>query len=406
MAHHFINKTFYSLCLSTFCLLPCPPRYILIITTMIITIIFSPGSYSQEKSELRGVWLTNIDSEVLFYPEQTANGINRLAQLNINTLYPAVWNSGYTLYPSKVAQNTIGKSIDPSLTLGDRDILQEVINHGHNQNMAVIPWFEFGFMAPAESELAKLHPHWLTQRLNGETIWLEGNIHPRVWLNPLHPEVQQFISDLVVEIVSKYDVDGIQFDDHFGYPVDFGYDDWTINLYKQEHNGKMPPQDYQDSEWIGWRAEKITQYMENLFKSIKIANPGAIVSVSPNPQGFSLNQYLLDWETWERKGLIEELVLQLYRNNLSDFNRELNQPEVIAARGHIPVSIGILTGLKGRPIPFTQIEEQIETVREQQFAGVSLFFYESLWNLSTEPPAERLKSFKKVFSAAVERPRL
>ena len=379
---------------------------ILIITTMIMTIIFSSGSYSQEKSELRGVWLTNIDSEVLFYPEQTANGINRLAQLNINTLYPAVWNSGYTLYPSQVAQNTLGKSIDPSLTRQDRDILQEVINHGHNQNMAVIPWFEFGFMAPAESELAKLHPHWLTQRLNGETIWLEGNIHPRVWLNPLHPEVQQFITALVVEIVSKYDVDGIQFDDHFGYPVDFGYDDWTVNLYKQEHNGKIPPQDYRDSDWIRWRAQKITQYMEKLFKSIKIANPEAIVSVSPNPQGFSLNQYLLDWETWERKGLIEELVLQLYRNNLDDFNRELNQPEVIAARSHIPVSIGILTGLKGRPIPFTQIEAQIETVREQQFAGVSLFFYESLWNLSTEPPAERLKSFKKVFSAAVKRPRL
>lgn len=379
---------------------------LLLIIGVMMSLILSPKSYSQPKNELRGVWLTNIDSDILFYPEQTANGINRLAQLNINTLYPAVWNSGYTLYPSQVAEKTIGKSVDPTLNLSDRDILAEVINHGHNQKMAVIPWFEFGFMAPSESELAKLHPQWLTQRLNGETIWLEGDIHPRVWLNPLHREVQQFITDLVVEIVSKYDVDGIQFDDHFGYPVDFGYDDWTINLYKQEHNGKIPPQDYQDPDWITWRAAKITEYMENLFKSIKAANPEAIVSVSPNPQKFSLNQYLLDWETWERKGLIEELVLQLYRNNLNDFNRELNQPEVIAARSHIPFSIGILTGLKGRPIPFTQIEEQIETVREQEFAGVSLFFYESLWNLSLEPPAERLKSFKKVFSQPVERPRL
>ncbi len=379
---------------------------ILLMIGVMLSLLLSPKSYSQAKNELRGVWLTNIDSDILLYPEQTANGINRLAQLNINTLYPTVWNSGYTLYPSQVTNKTIGKSIDPSLTPPERDILQEVIDYGHNQKMAVIPWFEFGFMAPSESELAKLHPQWLTQRLDGDTIWLEGNIHPRVWLNPLHPEVQQFITDLVVEIVSKYDVDGIQFDDHFGYPVDFGYDDWTINLYKQEHQGKIPPPNPQDSEWIRWRADHITQYMEQLFKTIKAANPKAIVSVSPNPQGFSLNQYLLDWETWERKGLIEELVLQLYRNNLSDFNRELNQPEVIAARGHIPVSIGILTGLKGRPIPFTQIEEQIETVREQEFAGVSLFFYESLWNLSRESPLERLKNFKRVFSTPVERPKL
>ena len=383
-----------------------PKFAVIIVITVMTTIIFSSHSYSQTKTELRGVWLTNIDSDVLFYPEQTANGINRLAQLGINTLYPTVWNSGYTLYPSKVANLTIGKSLDPTLTRQDRDILAEVINSGHKKAMAVIPWFEFGFMAPAASELAQLHPHWLTQRLNGDTIWLEGNIHPRVWLNPLHPEVQQFITDLVVEIVTNYDVDGIQFDDHFGYPADFGYDDWTIELYKQEHNGQIPPQDYQDDQWIRWRAQKITDYMQSLFTSIKTANHQAIISVSPNPQKFSLNQYLLDWETWERKGLIEELVLQVYRHNLKDFNQELNQPEVITARSHIPVSIGILTGLKGQPIAFNQIQDQIETVREQEFAGVSLFFYESLWNFAPETPQERLNSFKQVFSATVERPSL
>ena len=383
-----------------------PKFAVIIVITVMTTIIFSSHSYSQTKTELRGVWLTNIDSDVLFYPEQTANGINRLAQLGINTLYPTVWNSGYTLYPSKVANLTIGKSLDPTLTRQDRDILAEVINSGHKKAMAVIPWFEFGFMAPAASELAQLHPHWLTQRLNGDTIWLEGNIHPRVWLNPLHPEVQQFITDLVVEIVTNYDVDGIQFDDHFGYPADFGYDDWTIELYKQEHNGQIPPQDYQDDQWIRWRAQKITDYMQSLFTSIKTANHQAIISVSPNPQKFSLNQYLLDWETWERKGLIEELVLQVYRHNLKDFNRELNQPEVITARSHIPVSIGILTGLKGQPIAFNQIQDQIETVREQEFAGVSLFFYESLWNFATETPQERLNSFKQLFSGTVERPSL
>jgi len=99
-----------------------PKFAVIIVMTVIATIIFSSHSYSQTKTELRGVWLTNIDSDVLFYPEQTANAINRLAQLGINTLYPTVWNSGYTLYPSKVADLTIGKSLDPTLTLQDRDI--------------------------------------------------------------------------------------------------------------------------------------------------------------------------------------------------------------------------------------------------------------------------------------------
>jgi len=77
--------------------------------------------------------------------------------------------------------------------------------------MGVIPWFEFGFMAPADSDLAKRHPDWLTSRRDGSQIWIEGK--HEVWLNPFRPEVQQFIQDLILEIVSK-DIDGIQFDDH------------------------------------------------------------------------------------------------------------------------------------------------------------------------------------------------
>lgn len=366
---------------------------------LIITLSVSLNFQAQSKStESRGVWLTNIDSEVLFDPNLTKNSIGTLAQLNFNTVYPTVWNSGYTLYPSQVAKNTIGKALDPTPGLQNRDVLQEIIEYGQSQGIRVIPWFEFGFMAPVDSELAQLHPDWLTQRLDGDTVWLEGNIHPRVWLNPLHREVQKLITDLLVEIVSNYDVEGIQLDDHFGYPADFGYDNLTVELYKQEHGGKIPPIDYQDPEWIRWRAQKITEYMHSLFKSIKAANPRVIVSVSPNPQQFSLNRYLLDWESWERQGLIEELVLQVYRTNLADFLKELNRPEVQAARSHIPVSIGILAGLKGRPVTFEQIQNQVEEVRKLKFAGVSLFFYESLWNLAPETPQQRLESFKSLFS--------
>ncbi|ELR96379.1 hypothetical protein GLO73106DRAFT_00001710 [Gloeocapsa sp. PCC 73106] len=374
------------------------PVRIFLISLFMVSLTWSIATVSENsKIELRGVWLTNIDSEVLLQQNIMGNAINTLAQLNFNTLYPTVWNSGYTLYPSQIALKTTGIALDPTPELQNRDILEEIIEHGHFRKMRVIPWFEFGFMAPIDSNLAQNHPEWLTQRLNGDTIWLEGNIHRRVWLNPLHPEVQNFITDLAIEIVSNYEVDGLQFDDHFGYPADFGYDNFTVELYKQEHGGKIPPTDYQDPSWIQWRAQKLTGYMQNLFKSIKAANPQVLISLSPNPQQFSLNQYLLDWATWERMGLIEELVLQLYRNNLSDFVGELNQPEVQRARSHIPVSIGILAGLKGRPISFAQIQAQVEAVRQQGFAGVSLFFYESLWNLAPEAPKERIQSFRTLF---------
>ncbi len=354
--------------------------------------------------ELRGVWLTNIDSEVLFSESDTTEAIASLAELNFNTLYPTVWNWGYTLYPSEVAAAVTGSALDPTEGLQNRDVLAEIISGGHEAGMGVIPWFEFGFMAPADSELARRHPEWLTQRRDGSTVWWEGNVHQRVWLNPLHPEVQQFITDLIVEVVSNYDLDGIQMDDHFGYPSEFGYDELTVNLYKQEHDGQSPPEDIKDSEWVRWRADKITAYVETLFHDIKQANPKAIVSVSPNPQEFSLNSFLLDWHKWERMGLIEELIVQVYRDRYDSFIRELEQPELIAASQHIPVGVGILSGLKGRPVLWHKIEQQVKATRDRNLAGVSFFFYESLWNLAQELPQRRKAALNYLFKDSVSRP--
>lgn len=356
--------------------------------------------------ELRGVWLTNIDSDVLFSRENLKEAIASLADLKFNTLYPTVWNWGYTLYPSAVAKAVVGKAIDPTEELQERDILTEIIKRAQKHQMAVIPWFEFGFMAPADSELAQRHPDWLTKRQDGTTIWWEGKTHQRVWLNPMRPEVQQFITDLIVEIVSNYDVDGIQLDDHFGFPSEFGYDEFTVKLYQQEHGGKSPPENPKDSEWIQWRADKITAYVEQLFHAVKAANSEAIISLSPNPYKFSLNSFLLDWQKWQQKGLIEELIVQVYRHQHDSFVGELNQPEIKAAQKHIPVGIGILSGLKDRPVPSSRIQQQVHATRDRNLAGVSFFFYESLWNLTTESPLNRQYRFQFLFQEKAKRPDL
>ncbi|WP_373543299.1 glycoside hydrolase family 10 protein [Chamaesiphon sp.] len=374
--------------------------------------------------EIRGVWITNVDSDVLFTRDRLATAIKDLRSLNFNTIYPVVWNWGYTTYPSKVAKRVVGSSFMPKKSAGllinrelrrtegleGRDVLKEMVTQGHKQGIAVIPWFEFGFMAPATtdpagSDLAKLHPDWLTQKQDGGTTWKEGK-DPRVWLNPFKPEVKQFIIDLVVEVVGKYDVDGIQFDDHFGLPSEFGYDKFTVDLYKREHQGKLPPQDPKNEEWINWRADKITDLMRDLFAAIKATNPKAIVSVSPNPQSFAKSFFLQDWAKWERQGLVEELLIQVYRDKLETFVGELQKPEVKLASQHIPVGIGILTGVKPKPIPMKQIQTQIAAVRQQGLAGVSFFFYETLWKLTNEPATIRKDGFRQVFAQSVARVRL
>lgn len=395
-----------------------PTQYIAKIgtpATSTTTITAARRPRNPQTPEIRGVWITNIDSDIMFYPDRLTNAIQTLKQLNFNTVYPTVWNWGYTLYPSEVARRVIGRAVrlvtptdqnlNPDLGVRGRDVLQEIVTQGHQQGMSVIPWFEFGFMAPADSELAKRHPEWLLRRKDGTEIWKEGP-HDRVWLNPFRPEVQQFIENLVLEIVTKYDVDGIQFDDHFGFPSEFGYDAFTVEIYKQEHDGKSPPADFKDPEWIRWRAAKITDYMERLHQAIENRKPNIILSVSPNPQQFSYNFYLADWQTWEEEGLIDELVLQVYRKDINVFTQEIERPEVQAARSRIPVAIGIITGVKPSPVPVSQIQEQVQVVRDRNFAGVSFFFYESLWNLAQEPKTTRQLAFRRIFQTSVQRPSL
>ncbi|NER82490.1 MAG: family 10 glycosylhydrolase [Leptolyngbya sp. SIO1D8] len=365
----------------------------------------------QSSSELRGVWLTNIDSEVLFSRENLAEAVQRLKAMNINTLYPVVWNFGYPQFPSPTAERILGKNQrlwpgdNPSFeeTQRDRDMLQEIIELAHAEGMAVIPWFEFGFMAPAEYILLERHPDWFTQRQDGSRE-LQFGVETFTWMNPFHPRTQQMLLLLMNEVLEKYDVDGIQVDDHLGLPVEMGYDPFTVDLYAQEHDGETPPEDYTDPEWMRWRANRITDFMSQVRLLLELRKPGAILSVSPNPYPFSYAKYLQDWPTWDELGLVDELIIQIYRNDVDRFVWELNKPAAVAARSNTPTSIGLLSGLRGRPTDIELLTNQLAAVRDRAYAGVSYFFYQTLWTPGKETVEERATQFRTSFSQPARRP--
>jgi len=353
-----------------------------------------PASHHGQ-SELRGVWLTNIDSRVLFSQQELNHGIQRLAELNFNTIYPSVWNWGYTLYPSTAMRQAIGSSIDPHPALQGRDILDEAIAEGHRLGLSVIPWFEFGLLSPSYSELARQHPDWITARQDGSTVVMQGR-HPRRWLNPFKPEVQDLLVDIIREVVTRYDIDGIQLDDHFGMPVELGYDDYTVAQYRATHDGDDPPTDHQDPEWMEWRADQITALMGRIVQTVKSIKPDCIVSLSPNPHPFAYEYFLQDWATWIDNGWLDELIIQVYRNGLESFANVLEQSDVADMKDKLPVGIGILTGLKNRPTDFELIQAQVNATRDRQFSGVSFFFYESL--------GDRDEQFQTLFPESAQRP--
>jgi uncharacterized lipoprotein YddW (UPF0748 family) len=353
---------------------------------------------AKSSAELRGVWLTNVDSDVLFSRDKIDQAVRRLKQLNFNTIYPTVWHEGYTLYPSAVAAESFGKAIAPIPELQGRDMLAEAIELGHAQGLAVIPWFEFGLMSEERAELTRLHPEWLTSRKDGSQVYVYGDRgqHRFVWLNPARPEVQKLLVDLIKEVVTKYDLDGIQMDDHFGMPAELGYDDYTVKLYQKSHKGKLPPENINDPEWTRWRSRFVTDLMVKIFAAIKITKPNIVISLSPNPRAFSYEHYLQDWLRWVELGFINELIVQVYRSEIPAFLSELESPELQEVRKKIPVGIGILTGLRVQNVDMTMIENQVQATRDRNFHGFSFFFYETL--------GDRDAAFANLMTAPAMRP--
>jgi uncharacterized lipoprotein YddW (UPF0748 family) len=351
------------------------------------------------RQEIRGVWLTTNDFDVLTDRPKLQEAVTQLRRLNFNTIYPVVWNSGYVMYPSAVAQRTGNQPFVYRGAQG-QDILAEIIAQGHRQDLLVIPWFEYGFMAPSASELVEQHPDWFTQQRNGNQTFLNG-AGEVMWLNPFHPEVQQFITDLVLETITQYDADGVQFDDHMSLPKEFGYDRFTTALYRKETQSN-PPNNPSDPAWVKWRANKITAFMVKLSKAVKAKKPQAIFSVSPNHYVQSYHEYLQDWPAWVRQKAVDEIVMQVYRSDYDSFLQQITLPELLEAQKTISTGVGILTGLQNTPASMPQVFSQVRAAQERGL-GISFFYYKSLWNYGPEAIAERQSSFQALFPYAALR---
>jgi uncharacterized lipoprotein YddW (UPF0748 family) len=326
----------------------------------------------------KAVWLTNVDSEVMNSRSNLAAGLSRLAELGFDTIYPAVWQRGYTLYPSEVAKELTGAAVLPNSPFVGRDLLAEIIKLAQPLNIRVIPWFEYGLMVPPISTIALKYPELLLLDANGNSQRIKGanqTLDPNAWLNPVHDRVRKFMVDLIADVVRRYPVAGIQLDDHFSFPVELGYDSFTQQLFKQQHQ----------ANWHDWRGLQLTTLLKQIVSSVRSIRPDCIISISPNPLGFSKSRYSVDWQQWCELGLVDELVLQVYRDDLGAFERELSKTEVRSIKTKIPTLIGILTGLRTKPISTNLIQAQVNLTIANQFAGCACFFYETLWHEQIAP---------------------
>lgn len=340
------------------------------------------STLSQDASqpiELRGVWLTNVDSQVLDSREGIREAMQFLADHHFNVVFPVVWNAARTIYVSQVMDSVFGIPIDERFA--GRDPLAEVIEEAHQRNIAVIPWFEYGFAAAHQKKprtIFKLKPHWAARDHRGKLLTKNGF----QWMNPFHPEVQEFILKLVKEVVTKYDVDGIQGDDRLpALPIEGDYSRYTDSLYRAEHNGQRPPKNFRDPDWQRWRADKLNAFGRRLYHEVKALKPDLIVSWAPSIYPWSYDEYLQDWPSWLNGGYADLVIPQCYRYELPAYQSTLDEliPDFLKISPADKIIFpGVLMNVGDYVMSEDYLLKVIEYNRSKGYQGEVFFFYEGL----------------------------
>jgi uncharacterized lipoprotein YddW (UPF0748 family) len=272
--------------------------------------------------EFRGVWIAtvaNIDwpkPDRLGMAEQKADLIsllNRAAELKLNAVVFQVRPACDAMYASQLEPwseyltGTMGKAPEPFY-----DPLAFAVQEAHKRGMELHAWFN-PYRALHKSHIGNIsaghirntHPELV--RSYGEYLWLDPGEH----------EVQEHTLRVVMDVVKRYDIDGVQFDDYF-YPDPTGVnrdfpDDTSWKKYGA--SGKLNRAD--------WRRENVNALMSRVYTSIKAAKPWVKFGIAPfgiwrpgePPQitGFDAYEKLFaDSRKWLVNGWVDYFSPQLY----------------------------------------------------------------------------------------------
>ena len=351
----------------------------------------SPGEY-------RAAWISYIELQGMDYTSaeafraSAAAMMDHCAALGLNTVIVQVRPFGDALYPSALFPwshlCTGVQGQDPGF-----DPLDTLIAEAHSRGLSLEGWINpyrlrGSASQPAQlcpASLASTHPEWVVTVADG------------VYLNPAIPEAAAYVVDGVAELVSRYAVDGVHFDDYF-YPTT----DPSIDAAQFAASGA------QDLE--AWRRQNVTALVKAAHDAVKAQDPTLRFGVSPqgNPDNDVHQQYsdVYGWLAAEGEdAVVDYLCPQLYWGygyTLSGGSERFAYPNILAEwlampRGSAALYIGLGAYRIGdgdggaNPDSTAQwstgqaLARQVDELRAQGAGGYALYRYGSLFANSAWP---------------------
>ncbi len=344
--------------------------------------------------EFRAAWLTVVATNQdwpsepgLPVAQQKAELIallDRAAELHFNAIIFQVRPACDAMYASQIEPwsdritGTMGRAPQPFY-----DPLAFAIEEAHKRGMELHAWFN-PFRARhrfvksiAPNHISRTHPELVRQY--GDQFWLD----------PGEPAVRDYVLRVVMDVVRRYDVDGVTFDDYF-YP----YPD------KDSAGHRLDFPDYATWKKYGvpfgythddWRRNNVNQFVQKVYLSIKATKPWVKFGVSPfgvwrpgyPSQVKGLDTYAeiyADSRRWLNEGWLDYFAPQLYwpiDQRAQSFPTLLQWWREQNTKGrHVWPTLADY--LVGGTFSMEEIPRQIQIVRQQSDAGEIHFHLRSV----------------------------
>ncbi len=329
--------------------------------------------------EIRGVWLhVGMDRRPqIVMPE--------LKQLGINTVVLRIAGGTAAFYASKV-QPDVQDPLAP-----DGDWLAEAVEHAHANGIKLHPYVNNCVVEGRTS------PESLTRLRSAGRLQEDANGNPIDWFCPSQEVNRDAIARPMIEIVSNYPVDGIQYD-FIRYPGANGcFCAKCRTCFENETGHKVAnwPADCIDgprhAQWVEFRCDRISALVKYISTKIRLINPDVKISAAVFrdwPQCRENNGQ--DWVRWCREGWLDFVCPMNYTLDPVLFAERARIHRQALPKGFpIVQGIGIASG-QGRMHTANELAVQIMLARKAHAAGFVGFAYQAKHTASLFAPLKRM----------------
>jgi uncharacterized lipoprotein YddW (UPF0748 family) len=278
----------------------------------------APGD--SRSRQLRGMWIATVTG--VDWPKDAGESVARqqaefrrlldtAKAMNLNAVFVQIRPNSDAFYPSPYEPWSQWITGTPGKNPG-YDVLAFMLKEAHARNLEFHAWFN-PYRVSRQSDLKKLaagsparkHPDWVRKYGDG------------LWYDPGLPQVRDLATKAVLDVVRKYDIDAVHFDDYF-YPYPESGDFPDKATYKAYGKGM---------KLADWRRRNVDTLVQGLSEQIHKAKPWMRFGISPfgvwrnsssDPAGSdthalqSYDDIYGDTRKWIKKGWIDYVTPQLY----------------------------------------------------------------------------------------------